>query len=142
METQNCRPFVVTSEPDSPGLGHGALPCPSRENPGNDAAAKSKVWQALSLKRKLNFIAPTLAGLPALIKDNVSRGLRASYEYSRRQRLPTVVAREVQMAEQIKTNRPYPIQLKLRDGHSAVIRVMGPDDLDRIIDFARSLPAD
>jgi len=46
------------------------------------------------------------------------------------------------MAEQIKTNRPYPIQLKLRDGHSAVIRVMGPDDLDRIIDFARSLPAD
>ena len=46
------------------------------------------------------------------------------------------------MAEQIKTNRPYPIQLKLRDGHSAVIRVMEPDDLDRIIDFARNLPAD
>jgi RimJ/RimL family protein N-acetyltransferase len=46
------------------------------------------------------------------------------------------------MAEQIKTNRPYPIQLKLRDGHSAVIRVMEPDDLDKIIDFARNLPAD
>ena len=30
------------------------------------------------------------------------------------------------MAEQIKTNRPYPIQLKLRDGRSAVIRVMEP----------------
>ena len=27
------------------------------------------------------------------------------------------------MSEQIKTNRPYPIQLKLRDGHNAVIRV-------------------
>ena len=35
------------------------------------------------------------------------------------------------MAEQIKTNRPYPIQLKLRDGHSAAIRVMEPDDLDK-----------
>ena len=46
------------------------------------------------------------------------------------------------MAEQIKTNRPYPIQLKLRDGRSAVIRVMEPDDLDKIVDFARDLPAD
>ncbi len=46
------------------------------------------------------------------------------------------------MAEQIKTNRPYPIQLKLRDGHGASIRVMEPADLDRIIDFAKDLPAD
>ncbi len=46
------------------------------------------------------------------------------------------------MAEQIKTNRPYPIQLKLRDGRSAVIRVMEPRDLDKIIEFAKDLPAD
>ncbi len=46
------------------------------------------------------------------------------------------------MAEQIKTNRPYPIQLKLRDGRSAVIRVMEPRDLDKIVDFAKDLPAD
>ena len=37
------------------------------------------------------------------------------------------------MAEQIKTNRPYPIQVKLRDGRSAVIRVMEPGDLDKIV---------
>jgi RimJ/RimL family protein N-acetyltransferase len=46
------------------------------------------------------------------------------------------------MAEQIKTNRPYPIQLKLRDGRSAVIRVMEPRDLDKIVEFAKDLPAD
>ena len=46
------------------------------------------------------------------------------------------------MAVQIKTNRPYPMQLKLRDGHAATIRVMEPDDLDKIIDFAKGLPAD
>ena len=46
------------------------------------------------------------------------------------------------MSEQIKTNRPYPIQIKLRDGHSATIRLMGPEDLDKIIDFAKSLPSD
>ncbi len=46
------------------------------------------------------------------------------------------------MAEQIKTNRPYPIQIKLRDGHSATIRLMQPDDLDKMVDFARNLPAD
>ena len=44
------------------------------------------------------------------------------------------------MAEQIKTNRPYPIQLKLRDGRSAVIRVMEPRDLDKIVEFAKDLP--
>jgi RimJ/RimL family protein N-acetyltransferase len=46
------------------------------------------------------------------------------------------------MAEQIKTNRPYPNQLKLRDGRSAVIRVMEPSDLDKIVEFAKDLPAD
>jgi L-amino acid N-acyltransferase YncA len=46
------------------------------------------------------------------------------------------------VAEQIKTNRPYPIQVKLRDGRSATIRVMEPGDLDKIIEFAKSLPAD
>ena len=46
------------------------------------------------------------------------------------------------MAEQIKTNRPYPTQLKLRDGRSAVIRVMEPGDLDKIVEFAKDLPAD
>src|ERR1700689_5484915 len=46
------------------------------------------------------------------------------------------------MAEQIKTNRPYPIQLRLRDGHSATIRVMEPEDADKIIEFAKDLPAD
>lgn len=46
------------------------------------------------------------------------------------------------MAEQIKTNRPYPIQVKLRDGRSATIRLMEPGDLDAIIEFAKSLPAD
>ncbi|MGA3230020.1 MAG: GNAT family N-acetyltransferase [Candidatus Binatus sp.] len=46
------------------------------------------------------------------------------------------------MAEQIKTNRPYPIQVKLRDGRSAAIRVMEPHDLDKIVEFAKELPAD
>lgn len=46
------------------------------------------------------------------------------------------------MAEQIKTNRPYPMQLKLRDGRSATIRIMGPADLDKIVEFAKDLPAD
>src|SRR5260370_29433514 len=46
------------------------------------------------------------------------------------------------MAEQIKTNRPYPIQIKLRDGRSATIRLMEVDDLDGIINFAKGLPAD
>ena len=46
------------------------------------------------------------------------------------------------MAEQIKTNRPYPIQVKLRDGRSAAIRVMEPGDLDKIVKFAKDLPVD
>jgi len=46
------------------------------------------------------------------------------------------------MAEQIKTNRPYPIQVKLRDGRSATVRVMTPSDLDKIVEFAKQLPAD
>ena len=46
------------------------------------------------------------------------------------------------MSEQIKPNRPYPIQLKLRDGRQASIRVMDPNDLDKIVEFAKDLPAD
>jgi L-amino acid N-acyltransferase YncA len=46
------------------------------------------------------------------------------------------------MAEKIKTNRPYPIQVKLRDGRSATVRLMEPGDLDEILEFAKSLPAD
>lgn len=46
------------------------------------------------------------------------------------------------MPEQIKTNRPYPIQLQLRNGRSAAIRVMLPGDLDQIVEFAKALPAD
>jgi L-amino acid N-acyltransferase YncA len=46
------------------------------------------------------------------------------------------------MAEQIKPNRPYPIQIKLRDGKTAAIRLMEPKDVDTIIEFAKALPAD
>jgi L-amino acid N-acyltransferase YncA len=46
------------------------------------------------------------------------------------------------MAEQIKPNRPYPIQLKLRDGRSATIRLMESKDVEKIIEFAKTLPAD
>jgi L-amino acid N-acyltransferase YncA len=103
---------------------------------------KCKVWQAWSPKRKLNFVCATLAEPSALIKDDVSRWLRLSYAQSRQQRWCIEFAGEESMAEQIKTNRPYPIQLKLRDGHSATIRLMEADDLDEIIDFAKGLPAD
>jgi RimJ/RimL family protein N-acetyltransferase len=83
-----------------------------------------------------------LAERLALIKDSARAGLTAPYELSRQQRWPLVGSREVSMAEQIKTNRPYPIQLKLRDGRSAVIRVMEPRDLEKIVEFAKDLPAD
>ena len=46
------------------------------------------------------------------------------------------------MPEQLKTNRPYPIQVKLRDGRSATIRVMEAGDLEKILAFAAKLPAD
>lgn len=46
------------------------------------------------------------------------------------------------MAEQIKPNRPYPIQIKLRDGKAATIRLMEAGDVDKIIEFAKGLPAD
>jgi L-amino acid N-acyltransferase YncA len=46
------------------------------------------------------------------------------------------------MAEQIKPNRPYPIQIKLRDGRIASIRLMEAKDVDKIIEFAKALPAD
>ena len=52
------------------------------KNPGNDGAVKRKVWQASQPKCKLNFPIAALAGRAALIKDNVSRGLRMSCESS------------------------------------------------------------
>ncbi|HVN26876.1 MAG TPA: GNAT family N-acetyltransferase, partial [Candidatus Binataceae bacterium] len=41
-----------------------------------------------------------------------------------------------------KTNRPYPIQITLRDGKQATIRLMEATDLEKIIEFAGHLPAD
>jgi L-amino acid N-acyltransferase YncA len=46
------------------------------------------------------------------------------------------------MAEQIKTNRPYPIEVKLSGKVSAKLRLMGANDLEKILAFAASLPAD
>ncbi len=46
------------------------------------------------------------------------------------------------MAEQIKTNRPYPIEVKLRGNQTARLRLMGANDLDKMLAFAASLPAD
>lgn len=46
------------------------------------------------------------------------------------------------MAQPMKTNRPYPIQLDVRDGKKATIRLMEAADLDKILDFAAHLPAD
>ncbi len=46
------------------------------------------------------------------------------------------------MAQPIKTNRAYPIQIGLRDGKQATIRLMEPSDLDKIREFAHKLPAD
>ncbi len=46
------------------------------------------------------------------------------------------------MADPIKTNRPYPIEVKLRDGRVASIRLMEPADIDKILTFVAHLPAD
>jgi L-amino acid N-acyltransferase YncA len=46
------------------------------------------------------------------------------------------------MAEQIKTNRPYPQEVKLRGTQTAKLRLMGANDLDKMLAFASSLPAD
>ena len=46
------------------------------------------------------------------------------------------------MAEQIKTNRPYPIEVKLLGKETAKLRLMGASDLDKMLAFATSLPAD
>jgi RimJ/RimL family protein N-acetyltransferase len=46
------------------------------------------------------------------------------------------------MAPKLKTNRPYPIQVKLPDGKQATIRLMEPSDKDAILKFAAKLPAD
>jgi len=45
------------------------------------------------------------------------------------------------MAEPIKTNQAYPIEIKLKDGRVAVIRAMEAGDLDKIVRFAANLPA-
>ena len=46
------------------------------------------------------------------------------------------------MAQPFKTNRPYPIQITLRDGKQATIRLMEPSDTEKILKFAGQLPAD
>ncbi|MDO8434584.1 MAG: GNAT family N-acetyltransferase [Candidatus Binatus sp.] len=46
------------------------------------------------------------------------------------------------MAEQIKTNRPYPQEVKLRGNKTARLRLMEANDLDKMLAFAASLPAD
>jgi RimJ/RimL family protein N-acetyltransferase len=46
------------------------------------------------------------------------------------------------MAQPMKTNRPYPIQIDVRDGKKATIRLMEAADLDKILNFAAHLPAD
>lgn len=46
------------------------------------------------------------------------------------------------MAEQIKTNRPYPTEVKLRGKETAKLRLMGANDLDKMLAFATSLPTD
>ena len=106
-------------------------------------------------KCKPNSYDAELAEPSHLIKDSVPRGVRSSFA----QFWPKTSAYEIfgegftslegsvsfgegYMSEQIKTNRPYPTQIKLRDGHSATIRLMEPDDLDKIIDFAKELPTD
>jgi L-amino acid N-acyltransferase YncA len=38
--------------------------------------------------------------------------------------------------------RDYPCTIKLEDGSEATLRLMTAEDLDRIVEFARSLPAD
>jgi RimJ/RimL family protein N-acetyltransferase len=46
------------------------------------------------------------------------------------------------MAQPMKTNRPYPIQINVRDGKQATIRLMEASDIDKILSFASHLPAD
>ncbi|MGH7814740.1 MAG: GNAT family N-acetyltransferase [Candidatus Binataceae bacterium] len=45
------------------------------------------------------------------------------------------------MAEPIRANQPYPIEIKLSDGRVATVRAMEPSDLDEIARFAANLPA-
>src|SRR5208283_3681773 len=136
MEMRNFRPF------DSPPsrIPLASARSPAEKNPGNDSAAVPGVWQPSSPKRKLNFSVAALAGPSTLIKDNVPRkattvlpmisstALAHSSSARGSGKDPGGASEEHPMSEQIKTNRPYPIQLKLRDGHNAVIRVMEPGD--------------
>ena len=46
------------------------------------------------------------------------------------------------MAEQIKTNRPYPTQVKLQGDRAVKLRLMEANDLEKMLAFAANLPAD
>ncbi len=46
------------------------------------------------------------------------------------------------MAQKTRNGHPYPIQIKLRDGRQATIRLMEAGDRDAIVKFASQLPAD
>ena len=46
------------------------------------------------------------------------------------------------MATNLKTDRPFPIEVKLRDGKTARLRLMEASDRDAILKFADRLPAD
>ena len=46
------------------------------------------------------------------------------------------------MAQKTRNGQPYPIQVKLRDGREATIRLMEAGDRDAILKFAAQIPAD
>src|ERR1700686_1000283 len=90
METLIFRPFdppLPNRMP--PGFGPRLGAPTEPKNPENHNAVVGKVWQAYHPSCKLNFIAATLAGRPITDQGKGPRGSRASYEYSRRQLLPT-----------------------------------------------------
>jgi RimJ/RimL family protein N-acetyltransferase len=84
----------------------------------------------------------SLAGLSDLSEDSAPHAIRSKEGFHRDREPPMALFGEETMAQEIKTNRPYPAQIKLSDGRSATLRVMTPGDLDKIIEFASKLPAD
>jgi L-amino acid N-acyltransferase YncA len=46
------------------------------------------------------------------------------------------------MAKKNQVGQQYPKQIKLPDGRQVSIRLMGPEDRDKVLRFARALPAD
>jgi hypothetical protein len=73
MELLMFRPFVLTSEPDFPGLGHDAFSEPGKILEMTlPQSAKSGRHARQSASRI--FTAAPLAALPALIKDIGPRG--------------------------------------------------------------------